>query len=343
MNTSSHFATDALEALRNSSGAVGRLKKKAHALSIQIGKKSLDYVYDVKLRADRTHILNELKTRSLTGGGANLVIFDQLTETMASHCRALDLQFIDLAGNAYITDHDGALIYVAGRKRQYHHALHRTDASITPSALRMIFAFLSKPSMLNAPYRDIARAVKVSTGSIGKVFATLETRGLIGKTASGNYILISPEQLLSEWATGYASRLRPKLKKYRFNAPNPATIPELYAPEMRASAVSAWGGEVAADILTGHLSPATYTIYLDMEADPKALSELVRQCQLRADPNGPIEVIQSFWDMDEFFENFPSVPKHLVYADLLNSQDPRNLGVAKTLYNEIIQNAISLA
>ena len=65
--------------------------------------------------------------------------------------------------------------------------------------------------------------------------------------------------------------------------------------------------------------------------------DMVKRLRLRGDPNGPIEVVQAFWNMDFFFENFPTVPLHLIYADLLGSNDSRNLLVAKQIYKQVIE------
>ncbi len=105
-----------------------------------------------------------------------------------------------------------------------------------------------------------------------------------------------------------------------------------WTPEMR---VSAWGGEVAADKITGHLKPSALTIYMDME-DPRNLAECVQRFKLRADPQGTIDVVRAFWNMDRFSDTFPTVPLHLVYADLLATNDSRNLVVAKQVYQQVI-------
>jgi hypothetical protein len=251
---------------------------------------------------------------------------------MAARCRELDLQFIDTAGNAYLTNRKGILINVMGRKPDKSLSIN-PDVSITTAALRLMFAFLAQPSMLNASYREISSAVQVSTGAIGKALEALESRGFIGTTPQGTRIVNSAELMLSEWATGYISRLKPKLKKFRFTAANPIDLTQAWAPELRRSA---WSGEVAAEKVTNHLTPSTVTIYMDID-NAEDLPHMVKRLKLRGDPNGPIEVVQAFWNMDFFFENFPTVPLHLIYADLLGTNDPRNLLVAKQIYKEVIE------
>jgi hypothetical protein len=245
----------------------------------------------------------------------------------------LVFQFIDTAGNAYITDGEGILINVAGRRKEKESLIAAREMTITPAALRMIFAFLADPSMLNAPYRDISTSVQVSTGAIGKVFETLKARRFIGNAPGDKRVITSPEHLLSQWATGYMSRLRPKLKKLRFTAPDLDYFRNRWSPEFR---VSAWSGEMAAEHHTQHLNPATFTIYMEMDrVDP--IPDFVKDYRLRADPHGPIEVVESFWNMDYFADSFPTVPRHLVYADLLGTHDPRNLLVAQQISRDVIQ------
>jgi hypothetical protein len=333
-NLETQLISEALGGLEASTGIVGQTTShdadSGGMVTLHVAGTRLDYVCQVKRNVDRLAYLDDIKARSSPGENT-LLVCNALTNAMATHCHKLDIQFIDTAGNAFLTNHNGILIKVTGRKRDKG-AAPSADKTITPAALRMMFAFLAQPSMLNASYRDISTSVQVSTGAIGNALEVLETRGFIGTTPYGRRIINSPELMLSEWATGYTSRLKPKLRKLRFNAPGPADLLSQWTPEMRSSA---WGGEVAAENLTKHLNPSTFTIYMDMEHF-KGLPEMVKRFKLRADPNGPIELVQAFWNMDYFFDQFPNVPLHLTYADLLGTNDSRNLAVAKQVYTQVI-------
>src|SRR5437764_7068910 len=146
---------------------------------------------------------------------------------------------------------------------------------MTPALLRMMFVFLAQPSLLNAPYRDISMSARVSTGVIGKALETLEARGLIGTAASGKRMIRTPKLFLNEWASGYAGRLKPKLRKYRFATDNLDEVLD-WNPKFP---ISAWGGEPAAMIRTKHLEPEECTIYVDMD-DPNALKDIVKAFRL---------------------------------------------------------------
>ncbi len=327
--------TQALDELCISTGIKGRLYSRgSHALaevSLQVAEQPLHYMCEVKRKIDRFSTLQDLKIRS-GRNQSGLLICEPLTHELSSRCRELDIQFIDTAGNAYLTDRKGILIYVTGRKPDKEVLSTRSEATITPAALRIIFAILANPIMLNKTYREISASVQISIGMIGKVFETLKARGYIGLSPSGACLINSPESLLSEWAIGYTGRIRPKLKKLRFSAPNPDDLRMGWKP---GSTTSAWSGEVAADMLTKHLKAVTYTIYMDME-NRSELTELVKRFRLKADTQGDIEIIQPFWDMNYFNEFYPTVPPHLVYADLIGTQDPRNLTAAKQISDIVI-------
>lgn len=325
---------DALAALQESTGIRGEMlptdRSSEPRISLKIAQTSLQYACEVKQNIDRFLTLEDLKARSVIDQSTVLVC-PALTSALAARCHQLDIQFIDTAGNAYITNRAGVLISVTGRKHEK--ALREPrDATITPAALRIIFGILAKPSMLNAPYRDISMAVQVSTGAIAKAFETLEAKGFIGTTPGGTRLIRSPDLLLSEWATGFMHRIKPKLKKFRFTSPDPVEL-RRWIPESR---ISAWGGEMAAEVITQHLNPSSFTIYMDMN-ETRQLSDLVKEFRLRADPHGSIEVIQPFWNMDEFTESFPTVPWHLVYADLLGTKDSRNLQVAELIFRKVVR------
>ena len=326
--------SDGLAALQESTGIRGELlpnePRFGPMISLNIAHTTLKYACEVKQHIDRFLTLEDLKARSMIDQSTVLVC-PALTSALAARCQQLDIQFIDTAGNAYISNGAGILISVTGRKHEK--ALRESrDATITPAALRIIFGILAEPSLLNAPYRDISRAVQVSTGAIAKAFENIETRGFIGTTPSGTRLIRSPDLLLSEWAIGFMHRVRPKLKKFRFASPNPDEL-RRWLPEYR---ISAWGGEMAAELITQHLKPSSFTIYMKMDV-ARNLSDLVKEFRLRADPHGTIEVIQPFWNMDEFAASFPTVPWHLVYADLLGTNNSRNLQVAELIFRKVVQ------
>ena len=329
------FVASALDALHDSTHIQGELLDTPNddtdaQVLLTINGRKLTYDCEIKKKVDRYALPLGLLNR-LGNAQRTMLVSSPLSPDMAHRCRDIGLQFIDTAGNAYINDGAGIYIYVTGRRGTAELNIPANN-TMTPAALRMMFAALAEPALLNAPYRDISFQARISTGAISKAFDMLESRELIGSTSSGKRMIRTPELFLNEWASGYAGRLKPKLMKYRFAVDN---LDEFlnWSPGLR---LSAWGGEPAAMILTGHLKPQECTVYVDMD-DPHALKDIVKSFRLRADPQGRIEIVEMFWNPDHFTDSFPTVPPHLVYADLMASHDARNITVARQLAPEIIQ------
>ena len=321
----------ALGALRESAGIQSEILDDADAaVLLTIGGRKLRYDCEVKNKVDRYALPLDLLNK-LGNAQHTLLVSSTLSSDMANHCRDIGLQFIDTAGNAYIDDGAGIYVQVTGRRGDIDHQFP-VNNTMTPAALRMMFAFLAEPALLNAPYRDISSRARISTGAISKAFETLEARGLIGSAPNGKRMIRTPELFLNEWASGYSGRLKPKLRKYRFAIDNLDRL-LTWNPGFR---LSAWGGEPAAMLLTGHLKPEECTIYVDMD-DPHALKDIVKDFRLRADPQGSIEIVEMFWNPDYFAEWFPTVPPHLVYADLIATHDARNIAVARQIASGVIQ------
>lgn len=335
-NHHASILAQALDRLRSLTGMSARIAHNPNGsdakILLELSEKAYEYDIEIKTKIDRFAALNELKAR-IAARPPTILVSSPLSAELAHRCREQDIQFIDTAGNAYLHNRSGLLIFISGNQGRKSDDIPAKTATINPAALKIIFAALDKPAILNAKYREIAEAAGVSIGAVGSVLDVLKERGFIGTAPSGRRIIISPQSLLSEWAIGYASRLRPKLRSMRFSAPGGKNLDEQWSPGMH---VAVWGGEVAAKHLTGHLKPETFTIYMDMDEPHGGLRDLVREFHLRADNAGAIEVIQPFWRLGEFGE-FPNAPLHVVYADLISSNNSRNMEVATQIQAQVIE------
>jgi hypothetical protein len=205
------------------------------------------------------------------------------------------------------------------------------------TTLRVVFALLCRRELLNAPYREIIRAAGVALGAVGGVFRDLHGRGYItGGTRKGDRRLLEPQRLLEEWVTNYPIRLRPKLTPRRFRA----VTPDWWQRADMTTYGAQWGGEVAAEKLTGYLKPETVTLYVRPEKDRANVVRLVAAHRLRADPRGDIEMLDTFWNFPADQDHPDIVPPILVYADLMATHDPRNLDAARLLYERKIIHAL---
>lgn len=301
-------------------------------IEIEVAGQIRQYLVEIK-RVDRFAAIGQIKNQFDRFPQPGLLVANRVTADTADKCRELDVQFIDAHGNAFLHGSDW-FVLVKGQRppttaRIDVEAMDAPRAG-TATALRTVFALLCHPGLLNAPYRDIKQAAGVALGAIGWVFVDLNKRGLTtGGQKKGERRILERQRMIDEWVTNYPIKLRPKLNAKRFHAADPAWWKQLDVKRYEAQ----WGGEVAADRLTGHLKPNVVTLYMRPEKMQQNLTRLVIDNKLRAAPNGEIEVLETFWDFDIAGPD-GVVPPLLVYADLLATMDPRNFNVGKMILEQ---------
>lgn len=182
-----------------------------------------------------------------------LLVAPYITREVAERCRQLHLPFIDTAGNAFL-ELPGLLIYVVGKTKpaKLHYDRFR---ALNPAGLQIAFALACRPRLVHTTYREIAVQAGVALGTVGPVLKDLEARGFLQFKNVADRKLLDPERMIEEWVTHYPVRLRPKLNPKRFQA----DVQRLQQVNLPQNAY--WGGEPAAEKLTGYLKPAEFTIY----------------------------------------------------------------------------------
>jgi hypothetical protein len=290
------------------------------------GKTPRPYLVEVKRQATQATVGAIAEQMKATG--AKLLITEYIGPELADRLKAQDIQFADTAGNAFLHG-PGMLVWVKGNRpvRMPEHDLRmalrkRTVArAFEPAGVKILFALLCKPTLVNEPYRTIADMAGVAHGTVGWVMGELPHRGYVldfGPEAGGR-TLKQIDQLLREWADAYARKLRPNLLLGRYTARD-ADWWKTYDPVIHGTLL---GGEPAAAKITKHLRPDIITVYAD-EATPRMLASL----GLRPDPEGKVEIAKRFWHFETETTKKGIVPLPLIYADLLATGDPRNIETA---------------
>lgn len=337
----------ALEALERTTGIHGQVVERERRnaqgrladaiVEIEANGQRYPYVAEIK-RVDRFAILREIKHQCALHGHDTpaLLVAPRITTDTAEKCRELDLQFLDATGNAYLRG-PGLYVFVKGQRpiKGEEILLIGQDArrAGTAAHLRVVFALLCKPELLNAPYREIGKAAGVALGTIGQVFDDLTDRGFTtGGRRKGARVMLERNRLIDEWITNYPIKLRPKLNPRRFQAPKPDWWKALDVTRYGAQ----WGTEVAAGKLTGYLRPGTVTIYFHKVKGQHLLTRLVAENRLRPDREGDIEILDAFWDGHDEPPQAQTVPPLLVCADLIATLDPRNLESAKLIHDRYL-------
>ncbi len=273
-----------------------------------------------------------------------LLVAPYITREVAEHCRQLRLPFIDTAGNAYL-EAAGLFVYVVGQARPVEPRQGNFRA-LNPAGLKLTFALLCRPKLLEENYRNIATAAGVALGTVGADMKDLEARGFFHlATPPRLRKLLDPKRMLEEWVTHYPLTLRPKLNLGRFLAE-----PERLQHAALAPLKAYWGGEPAAGKLTRYLKPAHFTIYTG-----EPIARLIAAGRMRAEAGGNVEILEKFWNFPA--AHFPAthlttahlttahadkndapdvVPPILAYADLLATNDGRNAEAARMIYEQRI-------
>jgi hypothetical protein len=309
-------------------------------LRIRVQETELRFYAEVKINITKTG-LGMLLLQKDKFPYPILLVTNYVTTQIAEQLKKENIQFIDTAGNAYINK-PPLYIFVKGNKPP-DIFLHLKRA-FKPTGLKVIYAFLCNPNLLNKTYRDIAKVADVALGTVGWIIRDLKEMGYLLDMGKRGYKLIRKEDLLTRWLTDYPEKLRPKLLLGRFRGPQ-----DWWQQKTLDLQYAQWGAEVAAAKLTKYLKPQIITIYIT----PQQLTTLLTENRLKKDPEGDIEILRRFWTQTLFLweykgEKLP-VPMEmgrpvledvvnpiLIYADLMATGDQRNIETAKVIYEQYL-------
>lgn len=275
-------------------------------------------------RGLRPATLGAIALRLKELGPDALLVTDHVSPPLAERLRNLGLQFIDSAGNAFLT-RPALLIWVKGERPPERLHPSAPSRAFKASGLRVLFALLAVPGLAGQPYRTIADQAGVAHGTVGWVMAELTQLGFLAEIG-GQRRLLQPERLLRQWVEAYARTLRPKLRLRLFQAPTLSWWHELdFAQDGLVL-----GGEAAAARITGIIEPQTVTLYGTKAA---SLRFMTKQ-PMRSAPDGNVEILSKFWG----FESAPPelAPPLLIYADLLATGDARCLEAAQDMEGRLL-------
>jgi len=314
----------ALERLKQTTGIYGEIR-------LGHGHEDARLVLDPLNQKKRQELIVEVKHTATDAAAVQLAAMNKqyilvtayVNAKQADRFKNMGLQFLDCAGNAYIDTAD-KFLFIKGNKLETQMQMQPARL-FKPGGLQVIFAFLCKPDLIRATYRDVAAKARVALGTVAWVIKDLKRFGYIIEAGKNIRRLVKREALLKTWMTGYEQLLRPKLLRNRYHAENQ----DWWQNTVIENAV--WGGEVAANKMTGYLKPEQITIYADILPD-----RLIIQHRLRLDPKGEIEWLTPFWDFDYPEKKIALVPPLLVYADLLVRADGRTIETARMVYEQYL-------
>lgn len=251
-----------------------------------------------------------------------LIVGPRVTERSAERFRALGVNFLDQAGNAFIV-FDGVRIDVRGRRPDPKLAAEpgvrksvRGAGLFSTKRSQVVFAILSWEELLGGTVREIARTAKVSTGQVQATMGLLEQGGFLD---GRNWA--SPrerDRLIDQWTAAYPLGLGAAAGAQPFSG----DFTKLQATNMP---VYVSGAAAVPEVLRRPESIVLYSTEIPVE--------LIRTNRWRRNEERPnIFLRQQFWIPPE-----PEIPGSqrapwlLVYADLMASNDSRLREAAQEL------------
>jgi hypothetical protein len=293
-------------------------------LLIKIKLQKMDLYYGVEIKpAVNKADLGVLLRQKGNFPQQQLLVAKYVNPNMAEELRKNGIQFIDIAGNAYLNNFP-LYVYIKGNKpdETLNKALRFT--AFKPTGLKMIYALLCDAGLADKPYREMARTAGIALGTVGWVLRDLKEFGFLIDLGAKGKKLVHKKELLDRWCRDYAEKLRPKLALGKFKGPD-----NWWKGHDIKPGDAQWGGEVAATLLTNYLKPQQVIVYLDRNK----WKDFIIQNRLARNTAGETELLERFWPTEKK-QNM--VHPMLVYADLLATGDQRNIETAEVIYEQHI-------
>jgi hypothetical protein len=187
------------------------------------------------------------------------------------------------------------------------------------AGIRIIFALLVQPDLLNRPTRALAEAADVAPATAADRLARLrEERLILG--VGQNVKLTEPHRLHELWLKGYETLLRPKLLigRYRIRAVDPREAERVIEKALGDHQTWGFGAGAAAHRLIGFYRGRDTVVHVE-----KGDIDLAKKLQALPARDGPITVLQAPGPL-AFHEDLPNtVVPQLVHAELLIAGDKR--------------------
>ncbi|WP_291123592.1 type IV toxin-antitoxin system AbiEi family antitoxin [Flavobacterium sp. UBA6046] len=329
MNTEEQVIYKAIQVLEEKTGLKGRwyasLKDKGidGRLELKNGQQKKPFPAIVKKEVKNTFLVNFLQLKEEAPGF--IIIAETIYPAIREQLRKMELNYVDTNGNCYIKRNEWVFL-VEGFKTEVPITANK-DRAFTKTGLLLVFHFLNDEKYLNVTYRQMAEDYNIALGNINNIINSMKDQGYLVRLNKKELKLTRKKELLDEWIPAYEQKLKPTLVVGNFRFLNGFDKDWEKIPLKNTE--TQWGGEPAANLLTGYLKPAKLTLYT-LENKP----QLIKKYRLVPDEKGNLVIYKKFW---KFNIAADTVPVILVYADLINTGDPRNIETAKKLYNGLLE------
>jgi hypothetical protein len=248
-------------------------------------------------------------------------------------------QFVDATGNVHL-DWPGRLHVLVRGSKSLQLPGATPERLYQASGLQVLSVLLVQPGSASLNYRELAQKCGVSLGTIAIVMKQLKQGSLLEQTGRKEWTLTNKEKLIERWVGGYGGRLRPKLLRGCFRAPEGDLRRTVSRVRRNLGArKSGWAltGGYAADILTGHFRGDQLGIFVGDEA----IDNLTTELSWLPSREGDITLFRLFSPAIILGRRpglrTPVVHPLLAYAELVFQGGDRELEAARILYQRELQ------
>lgn len=321
----------ALEQLLQTAGIAGAYEPAKRAgmpgkIAFKLDKKTVKY--NVVFKNEwRNHQLQQLMNYKNNNKLPLIAVGNNLFPKIKQQLRQLNIAYLEVNGNLFLKS-DGINILIDTNKTMVT-AEKKAGRAFTKTGLKLVFQFLLDEHWLNMPYRQIGERIDIGTGNITNIMNGLKQEGYLLPLNKNDYQIYNKRKLLETWMVAYENKLKPALKMGTFRFFKNEDWQAWKKLHFKKD-TTCWGGEPAADLLTGNLRPALLTLYTT-----ETRNELIKNYKLVPDENGNIVAYEKFWHGYEM--NDHTAPPLLVYADLMNTGDARCIETAQKIDDEFLQ------
>jgi hypothetical protein len=298
----------------------------------------VDYVIEIRKGITAQQLEHVLLQRRGFLKERLLLLNDYVPPPMAQRLAQAGIDFVDTVGNVHLHRPKQLFVFVQGKRPQT-----PTDRKPTrlfqPSGLQILFVVLSEPSNADLPYRDLAALSGVSLGTVSQVIQEMRHKGYLAQIGPKEWTLVRQQELIEQWVTGYAERLRAKLVIDRFRAPGrelELAVAKLAESSARDERLWALTGGWAADALTHHYRGDQLVAFIENWSH-----RFLQELDWLPSQDGPITLLRLFSPAVPSSEghrnSHPVAHPLLVYAELLFGGTERELETAHLVYDAYIR------
>lgn len=320
----------ALEYLQKNTGITGRWEE----LNTNELAGKLDIIFDNQTINLNVEIKNDLRYHQLpaifelASRYDNLmVVANKIYPKIKDELRKNKIAYLETNGNIWLQKNK-ILLWIETQKSMKEDK-QKTNRAFTKTGLKVVLHFLLQEQDVNLTYRELAAVTDVGLGNINYIITGLKDLGFLIKVGNKQYKLINKKALLEKWIPAFAERLQPAIFMGTFRFLSDEDFLNWKSLNLQENKTW-WGGEPAADLLTNHLRPATFTLYTT-----ETRNDVIKNYRLLPDEKGIVKVYKKCWYTNN--TNQITAPPLLVYADLLNTGDARCIQAAQKIYDEYLQ------